>query len=554
MYSSEPLPHFVEHYLAYLREISPTHAFFDGVHTHDDLLEDFSRSAVDSHVRELGNFERRLGAIGRDALTPTQQVDHSIVESHVRARIHDLEKVRNWERNPQMYADVIALTLAGQVLFQYAPAPERARRILSKLRQVPRLLQSARDNIKDPPGIFIKTAVETLRGVRTFIDRDLPRGLAAVDDLSLLGDLADASTEAGQAIGAYADYLETEVGPKARGTFRLGRERFETKLLLEEGINLSAQKLLEIGQRALAEVQEEFRAVAKKAGGKDKKDPLDVWRGVKEQHPAPGQLVETARGQVEELQGFLKKHRLVSLPNGAPLAIGATPPFYRWTFASLWMPGPFEARPLGAHFYVTEADPTWPAERQAEHQRDFCDAAMWAISMHEAYPGHFLHFQHVRSVESTLRKSLLFAPMSFVEGWAHYAEQMMFEQGFARRDPTRRLGQLAESLVRLARLIVGVRLHAEDLSVEQGVRLFRDEAYMEESSARREAERGTFDPSYVVYALGKLMLLKLRNDFEQAQGEAFSLKTFHDTLLGQGLAPFWAHRQLMLGERGVVLS
>jgi uncharacterized protein (DUF885 family) len=174
--------------------------------------------------------------------------------------------------------------------------------------------------------------------------------------------------------------------------------------------------------------------------------------------------------------------------------------------------------------------------------------------MHEAFPGHFLHLQHLRTVESTLRKSLLFAPLSFIEGWAHYAEQVTVEQGFARRDPARRLGQLAEALVRLARLIVGVRLHTEDLSVEQGVRLFRDEAYLEESSARREAERGTFDPAYVVYSLGKLMLLKLRADVEEKRGADFTLKWFHDTLMVQGLAPFWAHRTLLLGESGIVLA
>jgi uncharacterized protein (DUF885 family) len=554
MYSSEPLPHFVEHYLAYLREISPTHAFFDGVHTHDDLLEDFSRSAVDAHLRELGNFARRLAAINPDTLSPTQQVERPVVEAHVRARIHDLEQIRGWERNPQLYADVLALSLAGQVLFQYAPPAERARRILSKLRQVPRLIQSARDNIKDTPGIYVKTAVETLRGVRTFIDRDLPRGLAAVDDPSILGDLADASIEAGQAISSYADYLETEVGPKAKGTFRLGRERFEAKLLLEDGIDLPSSRLLEIGARELAAVQEEFRTVARKIAGKEKKSPLEVWRAVKEQHPAPGQLTETARAQVGELEVFLRKQKLVTLPDGVPLAVAPTPPFYRWTFASLWMPGPFESRPLGAHFYVTEADPAWPPERQIEHQRDFCHASLWAVSMHEAYPGHFLHLQYLRGVESTLRKSLLFAPVSFVEGWAHYAEHMMIEQGFAKRDPVRRLGQLAEALIRLTRLMVGTRLHTEDLSVEQGVRMFRDEAYLEESSARREAERGTFDPSYVVYALGKQMLLKLRADVEAAQGEKFSLRQFHDRLLSQGLAPFWAHRMLMLGQRGVSLA
>jgi uncharacterized protein (DUF885 family) len=211
------------------------------------------------------------------------------------------------------------------------------------------------------------------------------------------------------------------------------------------------------------------------------------------------------------------------------------------------MPGAFESRPLRSYYYLTDADPSWPAERQEEHLRDFSTAVLWSISMHETYPGHYLHFQRIRQHESKLRKSAAFAPVSFVEGWAHYAEHMMFEQGFAKKDPELRLGQLAESLIRLARLVVGIRLHTEDLSVEQGMRFFRDEAFLEESSARKEAERGTFDPSYVLYALGKLMLLKLRADVERQQGDGFTVRGFHDAVLDAGLVPFRVLRQQAIG-------
>jgi uncharacterized protein (DUF885 family) len=213
----------------------------------------------------------------------------------------------------------------------------------------------------------------------------------------------------------------------------------------------------------------------------------------------------------------------------------------------MWTPGPFESKPSRAFYYLTDIDRSWPEERQLEHLRDFNLPTLWNVTIHEVYPGHFLHYQHLRKVESKVRKSTFFSPASFVEGWAHYSEHMMIEAGFRRKDPSIRLGQLAESLVRLARFIVAIRLHCEDLSVEQGVRFFRDEAFLEESSARREAERGTFDPTYLVYAVGKLMLLKLRQDCEEAHGDSFSLRAFHDTLLGQGTAPLWAHRRLMLG-------
>jgi uncharacterized protein (DUF885 family) len=214
----------------------------------------------------------------------------------------------------------------------------------------------------------------------------------------------------------------------------------------------------------------------------------------------------------------------------------------------MWTPGPFESKATRAYYYLTDVDPSWSADRQDEHLRDYNYPTLWSISIHEVYPGHFLHYQHLRKVESKARKSILFAPASFVEGWAHYCEQMMIEAGFGRQDHSIRLGQLAEALIRLVRFIVCIKLHAEDMSVEQGVRYFREEAFMEESSARREAERGAFDPTYLVYTVGKLMLLKLRQDVKQQQGKSFSLRTFHDTLLGQGTAPFWLHRQLMLGD------
>jgi uncharacterized protein (DUF885 family) len=222
----------------------------------------------------------------------------------------------------------------------------------------------------------------------------------------------------------------------------------------------------------------------------------------------------------------------------------------------MWTPGPFESKPTRAYYYLTDADPEWPLEKQQEHLRDFNYPTLWSISIHEVYPGHFLHYQHLRRVQSKARKSILFAPASFVEGWAHYCEEMMLDAGFGRNDRGVKLGQLAEALIRLVRFIVGIRLHTEDLSVEQGVRMFREDAYMEESSARREAERGTFDPTYLVYSVGKLMLLKLRRDYKEMQGKSYSLRTFHDTLLGNGTAPFWLHRQLMLGEgdRGDLLE
>jgi uncharacterized protein (DUF885 family) len=547
MIASEPLPHFVDDLLGYLHETHPTHATLDGVHTHDDLLEDVSRHGIDSEAHALAGYLRRLDEINRDALTGVERLEHRMLTAHLQARMFDLEAVRTWERNPQFYSDLLASSFAGQTLFTHAPAAERARRVLSKLRQTPRLIQAARDNIKDPPGIFVKVGIETMRGTLKFIDEDLPRAFADVDDLHLLGDLADAQTEASQAVGKYVEYLETDLAPKARASFRLGRDKFEQKLRLEEGVTLPIDRLLAIATRELQATQEEFRSLAGKLNGGD---PMVAWAKTKAQHPAPGRLVATGRQQLDELATFLERQNIISLPSGEPIAVAPTPDFYRWSFASMWTAGPFESKPTRAYYYLTDVEPSWSAARQDEHLRDYNFPTLWSISIHEVYPGHFLHYQHLRKVESKTRKSIMFAPASFSEGWAHYCEQMMIEAGFGRQDPSIKLGQLAEALVRLVRFIVCIKLHAEDMSVEQGVRYFRDEAFMEESSARREAERGAFDPTYLVYAVGKLMLLKLRQDYKQQQGKAYSLRSFHDTLLSQGTAPFWLHRQLMLGDDG----
>jgi len=545
MYPSEPFPHFVDDYLAYLYEVCPTQATLDGAHLHDDLLEDLSRTAIDAHVRALSGFGRRLHQIDPATLSPTERIEHPVVAANIEARMFEFEEVRTWERNPQIYADLIGTSLAGQALFAYAPEAERARRIASKLRQVPRLVQAARDNIKETPGIFVKMGLESWRGILKFIDADLPRAFATLDDLHILGDLADTSAEASNAIKGYIDYLENDLAPRAKASFRLGRERFEKKLRLEEGITFTADRLLAIALRELHTVQEEFRSVAGRLPGGDVQA---AWRAATEQHPGPGEVVKAAQAQVKELETFLRRQSIVTVPDGEPVVVAPTPEFYRWTFASMWTPGPFEPKPSRAYYYLTDADRSWPPERQEEHLRYFNYPILWHISIHEAYPGHFLHFQHLRQVESKVRKSVFFAPASFVEGWAHYCEQMMVEAGFRRSEPEIKLGQLAEALVRLARFIVCIRLHCEDMSVEQGMRFFRDEAFLEEATARREAERGTFDATYLVYSVGKLMMLKLRRDYKEEQGGKYSLRAFHDAVLAQGCAPFAAIRRLLLTD------
>ena len=548
MHTSEPLSHFIDEYLEFLYENAPTAASGDGMHAHDDRLEDLSRAAVDAQGRELGGFARRLDRITTRSLTAEEQLERRMLADHIRGRVFELEEVRPWERDPRHYADLLSTSLAGQALFEHAPVEERARRVVSKLRQTPRFLEAAAANVEDPPGIFIKTGAEMFDGVVTFIERDLPRAFRRLEDLHLLGDLADAATEATEAIGRYTGYLRGTQAPRSRATFRLGQERFNGRLRHREGIGLGAAELLAIAERELVRQQSRFCEVAARID--PRAEPADVWRQIKARHPEPGTLEQTVRDQLTDLVSFIERNALVSVPDDRSIVVASTPGFLRWTLAGVWPPGPFEPKTLSSYYYVTDVDPAWPVERRKQHLRDLNFATLWSVSAHEAYPGHYLHFLHQRRIRSALRKSQLFAPVSFVEGWAHYAEHMVMEAGLARGDDAIELGQIVETLLRLARLVVGIRLHADDLSVEQGVRFFREEAYLEEGSARREAERGTFDPDYGLYSVGRLMLVKLRDDLEAREGSAFSPKSFHDRLLGQGSVPLWLHRTLLLGDTG----
>lgn len=552
MYPSEPFPHFVEDYLAHLYEFLPGEASRDGVHLHDDLLENFGRSAVETHCRALGGFGRRLHQIDPALLHPSERVDRRILAADIESRLHELETLRTWERSPELYATALVGSLADQALSDYAPELERARRVVSKLRQTPRLVDAARENITDCSGLSVKVGLEAWRNVATLIDVDLPRAFSGLDDLHILGDLADASSEASDAVGAYLRYVETDLAPRAKSSFRIGREVFERKLQLDEGITLDAERLLAIALRELDEAQEEFRSAAGQLNGAD---PITAWRKASEQRPDPGQLVSVVQQQLQDLAEFLERHGVVSLPASERVVVAASPASYRSSLCSLRPPGPFENGSRVGSYRVADADRRWSHERQSEHMRALNVPRLWNMSINKVYPGHYLQSQHLRPVESKVRKSTLLAPMSFVEGWAHYSEQMMGEVGFGRGDASIRLGQLAESLVKLVRVVVAVRLHCEDLSVEQGMRLFRDEAFLEERLARQEAERATFDPTYLVASIGRLMMLKLRRDYKSGETGTFSMRTFHDAVLAHGNAPFWAHRELLLDDAsGTVLE
>ena len=371
MIASEPLPHFVDDLLGYLHETHPTHATLDGVHTHDDLLEDLSHHGIESDARALAGYLRRLDEIDRDALTD----DRAARASHARRRTSaagcsSSKTSAPGRRTRSIYADMLASSLAGQALFTHAPAPERARRVLSKLRQTPRLIQAARDNIKEPPGIFVKVGIETMRGALKFIDDDLPRAFATSTTCTCSA-ISPMRRPKRRRRSAPTSSISKPTSRRRRArSFRLGRDKFEQKLRLEEGITLPVDRLLAIADARAADDAgsiptagrpHERRRSARRRG-----------RSTKAEHPAPGELIDVgARAARRAGRPSSSAIDSITMPAGEPITVAPTPDFYRWSFASMWTPGPFESKPTRAYYYLTDVDPSWPADRQDEHLRDY---------------------------------------------------------------------------------------------------------------------------------------------------------------------------------------
>ena len=542
----------VTDYLNDLHSRRPSQAAASGIHAWDDRLEDFSAGGIEAEAAAIKRFQERLEKLSPTSLGFSDTIDYQIIASNMRARLLELEQIRTHEHNPQLYSDAISNGLLLLMMFEYAPAETRLRRIIDKEKQIPRLLDAARANVRSSPAIFLKVGLASFNGTLTFVERDLPARFAAVGDAKLHQEFVKTTRKARDAIADYIQYLET-MRPDTEASFALGKLNYEAKLRYAEGIDLPVDQLLRIAYRELDRTQTEFRATAAKVD--PLRLPLEVWSKVQAAHPRPGTLVEEARKQLDALVRFIEKKQIVSVPPGPGPIVAPTPDYMRWSTASMWSAGPFEAKSLPSRYQITDVDPRWNAEQQEEYLGSINYPQLWTTSIHEAYPGHFVQGAYLRQVESVVRRTWALAPTSFSEGWAHYTEQMMIEEGFGAGDPKIKLGQLADALLRLCRFVVGIRLHTATMTVDQATLFFARNAFMGEVPARLEAERGTFDPTYIVYTVGKLAILKMREDYRRSRGDAFSLREFHDRLLSNGLAPLWAQRQMLMpGDRGKLIE
>jgi uncharacterized protein (DUF885 family) len=517
---------------------NPTSATAAGIHKYDDQLEDYSAAGVKKRIAILKKFEAEFAKL---AASP----DRDLVLSSIRANLLELETVRMWAKNPDLYSSGLSNSAFVIMSRTFAPPEAGLKALIARERLMPNVLADARANVKRPPRIYLDVAIEQLPGIVSFFEHDVPLAFKDVKDAALLTEFRATNAHVIAALKDQEEFLTRQAASKyTPDDFKLGAANFAKKLQYEEMVDIPLDRLLEIGYDNLHANQKKFRETA--ALIDPNRAPQAILDDLKKDHPAPDKLLDAFRETCTKLAAFVNEKKIVTIPSPVPPILEETPPFMRaLTFASMDTPGPYEAVAKEAFFNVTLPEKDWKPERVEGFMASFNRGTVLSTAIHEAYPGHYVQFLWMQHVDSRARK--LIVANSNAEGWAHYTEQMMLDEGYS-TDPKMRIGQLQDALLRNARYIVGIEMHTGKRTFEQGIEFFEKEGYQSHEVAEVETKRGASDPTYLYYTLGKLQILKLREDYRLKMGATFSLQEFHDNFMRQGAPPIKIVRRALQGD------
>ena len=531
-------------------KLNPTQGTAAGFHQYDSDLEDYSRSGVNHQVAFAKDYRGRLDNFDSKSLPLEERQDYQLVANNLKSTLLDLEDIRSWEKNPDRYSS--GLTSSAFVIMsrKFATPEKRLRSLIEREKKMPAVLLAARENLKNPPRIYTEVAIQQLPGIVGFFRKDVPEAFNDVKDQQLLSEFRTSNMSVITALEDYEKFLKGTLLPLSNGDFRIGPENYRKKLLYDEMVDIPVDRLLQIGYDDLRRNQQWFKRVAAQID--PKRSPEQIQSELQQDHPEPDRLLQTFRDDLVGIRQYIVDKQIVTIPSPVTPIVEETPPFMRaLTFASMDTPGPYETVAKEAFFNVTLPEPDWPKARTESFMGQFNRETMIAVAVHEVYPGHYVQFLWLPLAPSKVRK--LLGCGSNAEGWAHYGEQMMLDEGYGNADPKLRLGQLQDALLRDARYIVGISMHTGKMTFDDAVQFFQKEGYQPRSVAEVEAKRGTSDPTYLVYTLGKLEIMKLREDYKQKMRGSFSLQKFHDTFLQQGFPPIKIVRETMLGDESPTL-
>jgi uncharacterized protein (DUF885 family) len=526
----------------------PLHASFataSGFHQFDEKLDDYTAAGQETVARELKDQLAKFEGLDRAKLPPDTASDLDWMIASIRSELLAIEDIQQWRKDPEVYTGGVTNSIFIVMKRNFAPPEVRLRSVIARERQIPKALDAARQNLQNPPKIYVQIALEQLPDETDFYRKDVPEAFSAVKDPKLLAEFKASNQTVIAAFESYQKFLQDSVLPNANGDFRIGAENYRKKLLYDEMVDIPIDHLLEIGYADLHRNQQAMKEVAAKID--PNRSVQEVLADIQKKHPAPDHLMQSFRDTFKGLRAFITEKKIVTIPPGPPPTLEDTPPFMRaTTSASMDTPGAYETKSRQAFFNVTTPDPKWPADRTEQWMESFNNSMIPGTAIHEVYPGHFLQFLWINQLHSKVRK--LFFCGSNAEGWAHYDEQMMLDEGYGNGDPALRMGQLEDALLRNARFIVGIQMHTGNMTIDEAKDFFIKEGYQLPPVADVETKRGTSDPTYLVYTLGKLQILKLREDYRKMRGKDFTLLDFHDKFMQQGGVPLKIVRKAMLGD------
>ena len=528
----------IEEYLA----AHPVFAVVAGRHEFDGRLPDWSAAGIAAEIRRLHSSRDRATTVPDGALTEAERFERDYLVARFDRDLFWLEVAEAPFVNPAWYLDWIADNLdpAPYLTRAYAPLETRMRAYTGYARAVPRAAAEIRANLRTPLARpLLERGISAFRGLADFYQSDVPGVFASVQDAALQKEFLDANAAATQAMRQLASWLESERAG-ATASFALGADRFARMLQITEGVTTSLADLETAGRADLARNR---KALGEACGTFAPGAAIQACIARMNANKPKGGIVEGARAQLAVLEQFVQRAGIATVPGAEEALVDEAPPYNRANSAYIDIPGPYE-KGLPATYYIAPPDPSWtPAE-----QRDYLpgQADLLFTSVHEVWPGHFLQFLHSNRNPSLVGR--LFVGYAFAEGWAHYAEEMMWDMGLGDGNPETHIGQLTNALLRNVRFLSAIGLHTRGMTVEESERMFREEALTDAGTARQQAARGTYDPAYLNYTMGKLMIRKLRDDWTASRGGRQAWGQFPAVFLPSGGPPIPMVRRRMLGS------
>ena len=543
--SPDSFSKFVDDYFDARFAYLPTQGTDAGFHQYDSKFEDRSRRRIEARIVELRTFLARLQAMDSSKLSFDDAIDAQALEGQIRGFLLDQDTIRTWERNPMGYAGLPGGAADSLIKRSFAPPAERLRSLVARLKVMPPIYDAAKANLVNPPKEFTDLAIRLSKGSVGYFSGTVATWAkdAAGSDAALKKEFDDANARVVAATRDFAAWLEKDLLPRSKGSYAIGAPNFLAKMKYDEGVEIPLAELLAKGQAQLAKDYAAFVETAKRID--PSKTPAQVMKSLSDEHPKPETLISSVARSVEDARRYLVEKDLVTIPSEVRPKVTETPPFARsGSFASMDTPGAYETKATEAFYYVTPVEPEWDAKHQEEHLRLYNPYVVSIIDVHEVWPGHYLQFLYAPRFPTKTRK-LVFCGTN-AEGWAHYGEQMMVDEGFGGGDPKYRLAQLQEALLRDCRYVVGIQLHTQGMSVEDGAKVFVEKGFQEPANAYEEARRGAYNPTYLYYTLGKIQIQELRDEYRAKKGA--SLKQFHDAFVAQGGLPIALVRKILFRE------